>query len=56
MFYIRDKAMNNHWVGNSIMKPIDVDEFFNKKVIICELESSLNEDAAIDASVVTNQE
>ena len=34
------------------MKPIYVDELFNRKVIINELESSLNDDDAIDASVV----
>ena len=25
--------MTNHWVGHSKMKPIDFDEFFDKKVI-----------------------
>ena len=33
------------------MKPIDVDEFFNRRVIICELGSSLSYDDAIDESV-----
>ena len=32
------------------MKPIGVDEFFNKTVIINELEASLNDDETIDAS------
>ena len=27
-FYLRDKYLTNHWVGNSKMKPIDVDELF----------------------------
>ena len=34
------------------MKPIDVDEFFNRRFIISELEHSLNNDESIDASVV----
>ena len=34
------------------MKPIDVDELFNRRVIISELESSLNDDDAIESSVV----
>ena len=36
-----------------ILKPIDVDEFFNRKVIISDLVSSLNSDDAIYASIVT---
>ena len=35
------------------MKPIDVDELFNRRVIISKLESSLNDDDSIDAAVVT---
>ena len=35
------------------MKPIDVDKLFNRRIIISELESSLNDDDAIDTSVVT---
>ena len=31
------------------MKPIDADELLNRKAIISELESSLNDDDAIDA-------
>ena len=46
--------MKNHWVGNSQIKPIDVDELFNIKVIIDKLGSSLNENDAIDASVVAD--
>ena len=38
------------------MKPIDVDEIFNIRVIISELESSLNDDDTIDSSVVTEGE
>ena len=38
------------------MKTIGVDELFNKRVIIRELESSLNDDDAIDASVVSERE
>ena len=35
------------------MKPIDVDELFNRRVKISELEANLNDDDAIDASVIT---
>ena len=38
------------------MKPIDVDKFFNRRVIISELESSLNNDDTIDASFVPEGE
>ena len=38
------------------MKPIDVDEFFNRRVIIYELGSSLSYDDAIDESVFTEVE
>ena len=51
-FYIKDKYMPNHWVGNSLMKPIDVYEFFNREVIINKFESGLNENDAIDTLVV----
>ena len=34
--------MNIHWFGHSKMKPIDVDEFFYRKVIIDDLEYNLN--------------
>ena len=34
------------------MKPMDVDEFFNRRVIISELEACLNDGDAIDASVL----
>ena len=44
--------MANHWVAHSIMKHIYVDEIFNRKVIIRELGSSLNDDKKIDSSVV----
>ena len=33
------------------MKPIDVDELFNRRVIISELESSFNDNEEIDAPV-----
>ena len=55
-FYIKYEAIMNHCVGHSPMKHIDVDELFNKRVIICELESSLNDDDTIDASVVSERE
>ena len=45
-----------HWVGCSLKKPIGVDEFFNLRVIIHQLESSLNDDDKIDASVVAEGE
>ena len=44
--------MTNHWVGNLKMKHIDVDELFDRKVIIYELGSSLNDDDETEASVV----
>ena len=44
--------MNNHWIGHSPIKPIDVDELFNRRIIITGPEDSLNDDNAIDASVV----
>ena len=42
----------NHWVGHSKMYPIGVDELFEGKFIINELESSLNDDDETEASVV----
>ena len=48
--------MEKHWVGNSLIETIDVGEFFNIRVIILELESILNNDDAIDASVVAEGE
>ena len=47
------KIYKNGWVGNSLMKPIDVDKFFNTRFIIIELEVSLDDDDAIDASGIT---
>ena len=44
--------MTSHWVGNSLMKPIDFDKFFNIRFTFCELESSLNDDDAIEPSVI----
>ena len=35
------------------MKPMDLDKLFNRRVIISELEASLNDDDAIDASGIT---
>ena len=35
------------------MKPMDVVKFFNRRVIISELEASLNNDDAIDSSGIT---
>ena len=48
--------MINHWVRHSLMKPIGIDELFNRRVIIYELESSLNYDDSIDALVVAEGE
>ena len=48
--------MKNHWVGHSLMKAIDVDEFFNRRVVISELRYSLNDGDAIDVSVVAEVE
>ena len=33
-FYLKDKTSKNYWVGQSPMKPMDVDELFNRRVII----------------------
>ena len=44
--------MTKHWIGHSLTKHIDVDELFNRSVVIRELESSLNNDGEIGASVV----
>ena len=52
-FYIKDKTSKNHWVGHSLMKPIDVDKLSNRRVINSELEASFIGDDAIDASVIT---
>ena len=38
------------------MKPIDVDELFNRRVIISQLEYILNDDDTIDTSVVPEVE
>ena len=38
------------------MKSIDYDNFFNKKVIIIEMEYSSNDDEAIKSSVVSEVE
>ena len=38
------KAKKTNLVGHSLMKPIDVDELFSKRVIFHELEASLNDD------------
>ena len=35
------------------MKPMDVDELFNRRVIISELEAHFNDDNSIDASGIT---
>ena len=48
--------MTNHWVGHLLIKSTDVDEFFNIRVIIHELEYSLNGDYAINTSVETEGE
>ena len=47
--YIKDKTPMNHWVGNSLIKPIDDDELLNIRLITSELKSILNEYDAIDA-------
>ena len=40
------------WVGHSKMKSINVDEFFDRKVDIDELESIFNENDKTEALVV----
>ena len=47
--------MTNHWVGNSLMRPIDIYKLFNIRAIIRELESILNDDKVIDASGVAGR-
>ena len=49
-FCMKYKTPTSHWVVNSLMIPIGVDELFNIRVIISELEDSLNDDDTIDAS------
>ena len=44
--------MTDHWIGNLKMKPIYVDELFDRKFIINELESSLNGCYKKESSVV----
>ena len=53
---MKDETITNHWVGNSQMKPIYVDELFNRKFVINELGYSLNDDDAIGSSVVVEDE
>ena len=48
--------MTNNWVGHSLIKPIDVNELFNRNFIIHKLGSSLNDDESIIASVVAEGE
>ena len=55
-FYIKNKTSTNDWVGSSPMKHIDVDELFNRRVIISELAYNLNDDDAIDSYVVQKGE
>ena len=44
-----------HWVGRSKMKPIDVEELFNRKVVIDELETNLNDNDKTEALVVSEE-
>ena len=55
-FYSKDKNPKNNWVGHSLMKPMDVDELLNIRVIISELEARLNDDDEIDASGITESQ
>ena len=48
--YIKYKTPTYHWVGHLLMKPIEVDKLFKIRVIISELETSLNDDDSIDVS------
>ena len=38
------------------MTPMDVDKFFNRRVVISELEAHLNDDDAIDVSWITESQ
>ena len=51
--YIKDKTHENHWVENSLMKPMDVYELFNIRIIISKLKARLNHDVVFDASGIT---
>ena len=48
--FIKDKTTTNHWVGYSLIKTIDIDEFFKIRVIINELDASLNDSDSINGS------
>ena len=52
-FYIKDKTYTNNWFVHSLMKTIDVDELFNRRFIISEVESSLNDDDQIESPGIT---
>ena len=47
---MREKNNTNHFVGHSLMKPIDVNKLLNRRFIISGLEDSLNDDDKIYAS------
>ena len=51
-FYISYKYMMCHWVVHLKMKPIDADELFNRKFVIDELESNINDKNETESSVV----
>ena len=51
--FIWKKKNTNHWVGHLLREPIDVDKLFNRRVIISELETILNDYDAIDALGIT---
>ena len=54
--YLKDKTHKNHFVGHSLMKSMDVDEFFKRRVIISELVARLNDDDEIQtAGIIEGQ-
>ena len=38
---LKDNDKTSHWVGNSKLKPLDLEAFYKIKIIINELEDSL---------------
>ena len=42
-FFIKDKYLKKYWVGHLVIKPLDVDVCFNRRVIISAFGYSLND-------------
>ena len=52
-FLIIDRNPTNHWIGLSRIKPIDVDDLFNIRFIMSELEASFNDNDTFNSSGIT---